>query len=328
MRKLRELLVECDGPMLCIDLETTGRNPRSDRIIAVGALLFPGGIFGETPHHRLYDQFDPSPVMSSEEAYNVHGLRHETLEMYESFHAGNQTVLDLHKWLFHYPETGCSPIVIAHSADFDMDFLRESYRRLGFWWPEDKLRVYCTKDAAALRGWKNSLDSQAEWWGLPARGRYHNALDDAVLAAQVAYRQTMVSRELPPAFDHDGGDDDFVSAAVGELVGRTKRLSDLIEEELPAAIKEAEREVGLLIEEREGTHGSFEVNAQICNAIMTIIEDRSPVWDDLSPRERVAIFYIAGKLSRYLAEPHTDSLSDIAGYALLAREAAKERGVK
>lgn len=74
-----------------------------------------------------------------------------------------------------------------------------------------------------------------------------------------------------------------------------------------------------LLNERQATHGSFADNARNGQALRELFHN-SKGWVGASDRQREALSYIAGKLSRILSgqADHKDHWDDIAGYAILA----------
>lgn len=73
-----------------------------------------------------------------------------------------------------------------------------------------------------------------------------------------------------------------------------------------------------LLNERQTTHGSFEQNSRIGQALRDFFR-AEPGWQRATWREREALDYIAGKLSRILSgKPDAQHWEDIAGYATLA----------
>lgn len=75
-----------------------------------------------------------------------------------------------------------------------------------------------------------------------------------------------------------------------------------------------------IITERNKTHGSFDLNAQISQDIKAIIR-ASPGWDSLNYKQKESLDVIALKISRVLSgrAEHADHWDDIIGYARLAR---------
>jgi Domain of unknown function (DUF6378) len=81
-----------------------------------------------------------------------------------------------------------------------------------------------------------------------------------------------------------------------------------------------------LLADRETTHGSFAQNAKRGQELRNLFM-ASPGWRKADDRQREALHYIAGKLSRILSgQPgHADHWADIAGYATLAAHPDKQR---
>ena len=78
-----------------------------------------------------------------------------------------------------------------------------------------------------------------------------------------------------------------------------------------------------LLEERGGTHGSFDSNAHVSQEMKALYR-RQPAWAELGERQREALDMIAAKVSRILSSPdpahvHDDNWADIIGYSQLAR---------
>ena len=77
-----------------------------------------------------------------------------------------------------------------------------------------------------------------------------------------------------------------------------------------------------LLQEREKTHGSFKLNAEISQRLKTLFSEY-PSYAAMSNVQREALDMIALKLSRVLSGQwdYKDHFDDIAGYAKLASEA-------
>ena len=75
------------------------------------------------------------------------------------------------------------------------------------------------------------------------------------------------------------------------------------------------------LKERGSVHGDFYSNAKLMGELV-IDMTLTPNWDKLKPDQRVALIYIAGKISRILCgnPNHKDHWHDIAGYAKLVEE--------
>ena len=80
-----------------------------------------------------------------------------------------------------------------------------------------------------------------------------------------------------------------------------------------------------LLKERSATHGSFEDNAVIGQALRALFRRCPEVWAEMPPVQREALDMIACKLSRILSGQSTfdDHWKDIAGYAALAEKGCR-----
>ena len=86
----------------------------------------------------------------------------------------------------------------------------------------------------------------------------------------------------------------------------------------------AKQSCGSLLNERQKTHGSFEDNARISQALKVLFVNEG--FGDLCDVHREALDMIALKLSRILSgqADFKDHWRDIAGYAKLGEEKAKQ----
>ena len=81
-----------------------------------------------------------------------------------------------------------------------------------------------------------------------------------------------------------------------------------------------------LLKERATTHGSFSKNADY---FIDLLEATNVLESDLPNEDKVAIIYIAGKLSRVLSGMSVkEHWEDIAGYATLTMKTIDERDEK
>lgn len=78
-----------------------------------------------------------------------------------------------------------------------------------------------------------------------------------------------------------------------------------------------------LLEERQKTHGSFEMNAIISQRIKVVLKSIHPHYNNLSDVHKEALDMIALKISRIMSGQASfkDHWDDIAGYAKLGSEA-------
>ena len=81
-----------------------------------------------------------------------------------------------------------------------------------------------------------------------------------------------------------------------------------------------------LLQERQKTHGNFDMNATISQRLKEQFRLVHPHYENLCPVHKEALDMIALKLSRILSgqASFTDHWDDIAGYAQLGAEATRD----
>lgn len=164
-------------PALVLDVETTGLDPREDRIIQIGLCSV-----HMDPPREFQTLVNPEGRKSGKKAAAVHGLKDSELAKAQTFREILPALLEF---------CGDLPL-IAHNADFDLAFVAAEVKRCGD--PAGKplaqpKRWTCSLEAARRilpmnRRW--NLDDAARALGVSprtARDR-HDALVDADLAAR------------------------------------------------------------------------------------------------------------------------------------------------
>lgn len=197
-----------DGPLACVDLETTGGNALTHRVIEVGIVLVDGGEVVE----RYSTLVNPGcRVPRNIEVFT--GITTAMLESAPDFAAVADEVLSrLQGRLF-----------VAHNARFDYGFLRSEFRRIDRRLSE---QVLCTvklsrRVDAGERG--HGLDAVMARHGLDCSAR-HRALGDAQVVADFI---ACLRRREPP---------DRLQQQVEELVrgpGLPPQLDPGLADELP-----------------------------------------------------------------------------------------------
>lgn len=103
-------------PLVCIDTETTGRDPREDRVVELACVFCDGGQLGER-RSWLINPGRPIPAA----AQAVHGIGDADVADKPSFAEIAEEVR----------EALSGRVPVAYNAAFDRDFLREEFARLG-----------------------------------------------------------------------------------------------------------------------------------------------------------------------------------------------------
>lgn len=145
-----------------IDVETTGLSPRSARVCEVAAISFRGsdrvGTLAE-----LVNPGTPIPA----EVSRIHGITDAMVKDSPSFGAVAPRLLAMLE----------NSVVVAHNANFDVDFLRAEFERVGLRFP----RLYCVDTLEiARKKWKfqsNRLGNIAAELNISNEG-WHRALND------------------------------------------------------------------------------------------------------------------------------------------------------
>ncbi len=151
-----------DDEFIVFDLETTGLNPRSDKIIEIAAILIKDCIAIDSFHTMVDPQTAIPPKITE-----ITGITGADVKGAPVIDDALAAFLDF---------VGDRPL-IAHNADFDMGFVRESCRQLGI------ARTFTSVDTVALAralmpGLNNyKLNTVAKAVGF-TDFRHHRAMDD------------------------------------------------------------------------------------------------------------------------------------------------------
>lgn len=164
-----------DSIEIFFDTETTGRSYKTAGIVDIGLIKRIGGPKGSIETLQFYFKNKSSDVWEME-AQKVHGLTQEFLADKPYFEEKAQEIVDF--------ISGAE--MIAHNADFDIDFLNKELLRAGF----DNIYNYIVKVKDTLKmstlvraGKKHGLNFLADDLKVDrsARNEYHGALIDASL---------------------------------------------------------------------------------------------------------------------------------------------------
>ncbi len=222
---------------IVLDTETTGLNPRDDRVIEIGCIE----LSNHVPTGSVFHSYINPKREIAAEAFNVHGISAEFLMDKPEF---SEVAVAFNDFI------GAAPLVI-HNAAFDLGFINSEFDRIGF----GKLppgRAIDTLMIARRKfpGGQNSLDGLCRRFAIDISARaLHGALLDAELLAEV-YLELVGGRQRGLALDvpgnaggNAGGDaGDPLLAAANSTPGpvrqaRARPLSSRISEEEGAAHK-------------------------------------------------------------------------------------------
>ena len=169
--------LKLDRPIVFLDLETTGINPRHDRIVEISAIkCMPDGI--EIEKTKRVNPRMPIPSLASE----IHGIRDEDVANEPSFDNYAKGFLDFLQ--------GCD-IGGFNVLRFDIPLLIEEFKRSGLIWDLTSVNIV---DPMIIFHKKEPRDLSAayqKYCGTPLEGA-HQALEDAhaakdILSGQIDY---------------------------------------------------------------------------------------------------------------------------------------------
>ncbi|MHA3055076.1 DNA polymerase III subunit epsilon [Acinetobacter sp. ANC 4633] len=178
--KITTATLEQHGPrQLILDTETTGFYYQDgDRIIEVGAVeMINRKLTGGSIHIYI------NPEKPVGDSVQVHGISDEFL-------VDKPKYAEIAHTLFEYLQ---GAEIIAHNANFDMNFLNMEFQRVGLPALSEVCGVVDTLALAKSKhpGQKNSLDALVRRYEIPARDRtFHGALLDAEILSDVYLAMT------------------------------------------------------------------------------------------------------------------------------------------
>ena len=164
LRRLRKLYEE-GAVFTAFDTETTGITPTNSRIIEIGAVRFSqDGVLDKWTHLFYPDQI-LSPFIIS--------LTHITQEMVDAADPISKHIRDFLRFLD-------SSIIVAHNAQFDLNFLNAECENCGL--PVTKNYAVDTLQLSRIiypDTASHKLDYLADYLGID-KGASHRAMDDAI----------------------------------------------------------------------------------------------------------------------------------------------------
>lgn len=169
------------APLLAIDLEMTGLDPRVEHIVSIGWVPVDTGAVDLSGAFEVGLKPDPSRRSVGDSA-TIHGIRDCDRAGGHASKAALQTLLQALE----------GRIAVFHHAPLDTAFLDRAMRReLGFGWRTpwiDTLAWFRQRETGGghdAPAGSTRLEAVREHFGLDARSA-HNALDDALACAEVA----------------------------------------------------------------------------------------------------------------------------------------------
>lgn len=158
-----------------VDVETTGLDPLSDRIIDIGVILADENA---QPYEHYTTRINPLRPVG---ATFIHGLTDEDLRDSPTF----ADVAD------HLAQLLDGKVLVAHNAAFDAKFLQTSFERAGYSAKIDARASVCTMDQSRiyLPEGRHNLLACVERAGVPSRPA-HRGLADTQCALELLQHYT------------------------------------------------------------------------------------------------------------------------------------------
>lgn len=159
---------------IAFDVETTGLNPKKDRIVEVGAVLFENGV----EKGRFQSLVNPQ-MQIPKEATKINGITNEML-----LNAPEERDVYKKLCIFLGDAIQKKTIICAHNADFDMNFLREALSRNGM-----DANIYFLDTLQVARELVENLKNYkqttvAEHFEIEVKNA-HRACDDAAVCGKI-----------------------------------------------------------------------------------------------------------------------------------------------
>jgi DNA polymerase III epsilon subunit-like protein len=161
-------------PLVAIDCETTGLDPRRDRIVSIAALPIHEGLqVADTPSlDMIIDPGVPIPPIAT----SIHGMDADSVAGAPSFARSYPSIA----------EAIAGSVVIGHHVGFDLAILSREARRAGLSWVEPPhLDTAALVAGVAHIGGEMDLSDLLHRFGIANAGGRHTASGDARMAADL-----------------------------------------------------------------------------------------------------------------------------------------------
>lgn len=159
-----------DDEYICFDLETTGLNAKSDKIIEIGAIRIKNNI--------IQDEFctfvDPE-IPVPERITEITGITSDMVKGAPTEEIAIKNFIDFCK---------DSPVLVAHNANFDVSFIKAATKRLGIDFSFTYMDTVPMSRALIMSIKNHKLDTVAKFLKIP-EFKHHRASDDARALAYI-----------------------------------------------------------------------------------------------------------------------------------------------
>lgn len=161
-----------DGEIVVFDIETTGLSPQSEEITEIGAVLVKNG--------EILDKFETFVNPGKPIPQKIVELTGITDDMVADAPSPRDAVLSFMEFCGDRP-------LIAHNADFDTGFIRETLSRNGVKKSIRYLDTLALCRALVKEKKRHKLDIMAEYFGVP-NPSHHRAVNDAEVCAGIWFK--------------------------------------------------------------------------------------------------------------------------------------------
>ncbi len=161
-------------PLVAIDCETTGLDPRRDRIVSIAALPIHEGLqVADAPSlDMIVDPGVPIPALAT----SIHGMDADSVAGAPSFAQAHPLIV----------EAIAGSVVIGHHVGFDLAILAREAKRAGLSWVEPPhLDTAALVAGVAHVGGDLDLSDLLHRFGIANAGGRHTASGDARMAADL-----------------------------------------------------------------------------------------------------------------------------------------------
>lgn len=172
---------DLNGEFICFDLETTGLNAASDRIIEIGAVRI--------KNHEILDEFCTFVNPETNIPDRITEITGINSNMIKGAPKEKEAIQEFIKFC------GRSPVLVAHNANFDVSFIKATCKRLGINFSFTYVDSVPMSRCLIMSIKNHKLDTVAKYLKIP-EFNHHRASDDARALAYIFIKLLKMSEEV------------------------------------------------------------------------------------------------------------------------------------